>query len=52
MLHNQAVDSLGGSVVVEIAALHGQTLEEGTDETQKYLQFRNPDEIDGLTIGL
>ena len=52
MLGNQGVDFLGRLVVVEVAALQGQTFKEGTHQTQGNLRFRDSDEVDGLAIGL
>ena len=52
VLGNQLVYFLGGAAVVEIAALHGQPLEEGAHEAQEDLRFRHFDETDGLAIGL
>ena len=52
VLCNQCVDLFGGLAVVEIAALHGQPLEKRADESQKNLELRYPDEIDGLAIRL
>ena len=52
VLGNQGVDFSGGLAVVEVAALQGQALAEGTDETQQYLWLADLDEVDGLAIRL
>ena len=52
VLGNQGVDFSGGLAVVEVTALQGQALAEGTDETQQYLWLADLDEVDGLAIRL
>ena len=52
VLGDECVYFFGCLTVVEIAALHGQALEEGADEPQKYLSLVDFDEAYRLTIGL
>ena len=52
VLGNQCVDFLGSLVVVEIAALHGQSLKESANKSQKNLQLVESDKVDGLAIRL
>ena len=52
VLGNQCIDFFCGLAVVKVSALHGQTFEKRPCKTQQDLQFRDPDEVDGLAIRL
>ena len=48
----QRINLFCGLAVVEIAALHGQSLKESANKSQKDLQLVESDKVDGLAIRL